>query len=93
MNSELIFTGIAVLGFLGGLARWLIAAWGKALAAQANSPSNTSVIVDASVDVVDVLRAELSRIQIELNTVRRLLEQVQQERDEWRQRAIDLGWK
>ena len=99
MSTEQTLTGLAVVSFLAGVARWLIGAWNKDIHNQIDSPSSTSVIIDASIDVVDILRKqlismshELDRLQIEVSNVRNLLAQVEQQRDEWRSRAIALGW-
>lgn len=100
LDAETIGTLTFITALCGGVARWLIAAWQKALVDQRTSPSSTAVIVDASVDVVDVLRkqlatmaTEVNRLQVELEKVRALLTEVERQRDEWRERAVSLGWR
>lgn len=95
-----------VLGGVAATGRWLIAAWQKSIVDQRNSPASTTVIVDGAVDVVEVLRTQLanmtndvnslqhqlSTVQQELANVKALLIEVERQRDEWKARAVNLGW-
>ncbi len=99
INTDVVITALAVLGMVGAVGKWLIFQWQSSIAEQQNSPTSTSIIVDASVDVVEVLRSQITTMghQIEtlhkeLDNVKTMLEAVEKQRDEWRQRAIDLGW-
>lgn len=99
INFEVIVPIIALIAFVAGIIRWLIGAWFTAVKHDRLSPSSTSIIVDASVDVVDVLRhqlvnmsREIDTLQQELVKIRDLLAEVERQREEWKHRAVGLGW-
>lgn len=91
LTAEIIGTLIGVLTFLAAVARYLIHAWQKGVTER--KPDPASVTVDTSLDLVKALYREIERLQVELDRVRILVKALEDERDAWRDRAINLGYE
>ena len=99
MNLEVAVAVAAMFASVVGAMRWLIHAWFSGLEKQRTSPTSTAVIVDASVDVVGVLRQQLAKMTVDLAAIegeliaaKQLVAYLEEDRDTWRHRAIELGW-